>query len=291
MTIKEALYKACLLLKPITPDAFLEAEILLRYILEVERTKLFTQGETTLSPQQEENFWSLIRRRLNHEPIPYITGHREFYGLDFYVNPHTLIPRPESELLVERAIELSAQFSSPLLVADIGTGCGAIALSLALNLPQAQIYAIDISPEALQVAEQNCQRYHLEERVHFLLGDMLSPLPHPVHIIVANLPYIPTEEIPHLPPEVRLFEPLAALNGGKDGLEKIKALLSQAPSKLRKGGYLLMEIGQGQGERVKDLAKTFFADTSIELCHDLSGVPRIIQVGLMEQNNVINFTI
>lgn len=283
MSIKEALYKAFHILKPISQDAFLEAEILIRHILGIGRAELFSHWEKALSPEKEKEFWTLIHRRLNYEPIPYIVGHREFYGLDFYVTPDTFIPRPESELLVERAIELSALFTPEVSIADVGTGCGAIAISLAFNLPQAKIYAIDISPKALEVAERNLKRYKVEGRVHLLLGDFLSPLPQPVNIIIANLPYIPTSEIPSLPPEVRLFEPIIALDGGEDGLEKLRQFLLQVPGRLQKGGYLLIEIGAGQGEKVKRLITNYLPSAKVEIIPDLAGIPRIVQVVLTKQ--------
>ncbi|MQY67051.1 MAG: peptide chain release factor N(5)-glutamine methyltransferase, partial [Dehalococcoidia bacterium] len=232
-------------------DAPLEAELLLRHTLNINRTQLYLDLEHELSPQDEKAFGELVERRLGGEPTAYITRHREFYGLDFYVNPHTLIPRPESELLVETALRLAQD--RPSTIADIGTGCGAIAVSLALELPGAKIYAIDISAAALEVAAINCQRHGVAGRVQLLQGDMLEPIAEPVDLIVANLPYVQRAEIA---PDN--FEPLIALDGGAGGTESIARLCHQARSKLADGGSMLLEIGQGQSESITGLLDSLF---------------------------------
>ena len=212
-------------------DASLESELLLRHTLEISRAQLYSNLNYELRPEEDETFWQLIKRRLGGEPTAYITGHREFYGFDFYVDPNVLIPRPESELLVEKALNL-AQNHRVTTIAEIGTGCGAIAISLALNLPQTRIYATDISAPALKVALCNCQKHEVTNRICLLQGDMLDPLPEPVDLIVANLPYVKESE---LSPTVHSanFEPLLALNGGSDGLEKMRQLCLQVSDKLR----------------------------------------------------------
>ena len=275
MTLKQALHRARhILAENNVEDAPLECELLLRHVLKISRTQLYLDLEQGLSPQQEQNFWRLLQRRLNGEPTAYITGHREFYGLDFYVDPNVLIPRPESELLVETALGL-AQNHPLLTIADIGTGCGAIAISLALGLPQARIYATDISATALEVALVNCQKHGVADRVHLLQGNLLEPLPEPVDLIVANLPYVRKSKL------APRFEPRLALDGGSDGRERIHQLCRQADSKLRAGGSLLLEIGQGQRKAVTALLHHLFPEGKIEVMPDLSGIDRVVSLSLI----------
>ena len=227
MTVKQTLSRAReALTAGNIEESSLESELLLRHVLQIDRVKLYQELNRILNPEEKAKFWSLIERRLNHEPIAYITGHREFYGLDFYVNPGVLIPRPESELMVEIAID-RARNRETSIVADIGTGCGAIAISLAISLPRARIYAADISTAALKVALLNCQRHGVEDRIRLLCGDLLEPLSGPVDLIIANLPYVREPELPGV--DTYGFEPALALNGGPDGLEQ-------------KGGCVLRQV-------------------------------------------------
>jgi release factor glutamine methyltransferase len=252
-------------------DAPLESELLLRHILEISQVKLYQDPEGEIKPSQEEKFWALVKRRLSGEPSAYITGHRELYGLDFYVDSRVLIPRPESELLVEKALAL-AQTHPAAAIAEIGTGSGAIAISLSLNLPRAKIYATDISEAALKVALSNCQRHGVADRVHLLQGDMLEPLPEAVDIIVANLPYVSQAELCRLSD----FEPELALDGGTDGLAQIEKLCRQASGKLHPQGFLLLEIGQGQEKAVTALLRRLFPSAGIEIVPDLSNIVRVV---------------
>lgn len=254
-------------------DTRLEAELLLRHILNINRTQLYIDLESELSPQDEKAFEELVERRLNGEPTAYITGHREFYGREFHVNQNTLIPRPESELLVETALDLT-QDRQLHTIADIGTGCGAIAVSLALELPRTRIYAIDISAPALAVASINCQRYSVANIVRLLQGDMLEPLPEPVDLIIANLPYVRDCEL------TPTFEPTIALDGGAEGTEKIVKLCRQAKDKLAEGGSILLEIGQGQSRKIIGLLHQLFPSGAIEVAKDLSGVERVVRLSL-----------
>jgi len=260
-------------------DASLESELLLRHALKMSRVQLYLDLSRELSPEQEETFCHLIKRRLNGEPTAYITGHREFYGLDFYVDPNVLIPRPESELLVEKALNLAHQHTIST-IAEIGTGCGAIAISLALNLPEAKIYATDISAPALKVALFNCQKHGVVNRICLLQGDMLDPLPEPADLIVANLPYVKESELPRTGPVS--FEPIVALNGGSAGLEKLRQLCQQSGSKLRPQGCLLLEIGQGQGKAVTTFLRSLFPSATAEIIPDLSGIERGVSLCLTQ---------
>jgi release factor glutamine methyltransferase len=270
-------------------DASVEAELLLGHILGISKTQLYIEPERSLTSVETEHLRRLVRRRLDHEPAAYILGHCEFYGIDFYIDCHTFIPRPETELLVEKAVEL-AQCISPqgkrITIADVGTGCGAIAISLALALPQAKIYATDISASALQVAEMNCRRHAVSSQVELLQGNLLEPLSQPVDMIVANLPYIKSCEFKDLSPEVRNFEPTTALAGGEDGLGKIQQILEQMPGKFNYGGCFLLEIGQGQGRMVTSLINSYFPQASMELIPDLGGIERVVKVGLQVRKSV-----
>ena len=260
-------------------DAPLDSELLLRHVLGISRTQLYMDLDHELAPADEETFRRLVERRWQGEPSAYITGHREFYGLDFYVDDSVLIPRPESELLVERAISL-ARNRLITTVAEVGTGCGAIAISLALNLPEARIYATDISARALEVARFNCQRHGVMDRICLLQGDLLDPLPQPVGLIIANLPYVRESELPRNGP--LSFEPVLALDGGPDGVAEIGRLCHQVGNKLHPGGCLLLEIGQGQVEAVVAILHKVFPRTQIEVSLDFGGIERVVSMCLTQ---------
>ena len=284
MILREALQSATQTLRRAgIADASVEAELLLGHVLGMSKTQLYTEPERSLTSVETEQLCHLVRRRLDHEPTAYILGHCEFYGIDFYIDYHTFIPRPETELLLEQAVELAHHISQQgkrITIADVGTGCGAIAISLALALPQAKIYATDISAPALQVAEMNCRRHAVNSRVELLQGNLLEPLSQPVDMIVANLPYIKSCEFKDLSPEIRNFEPTTALAGGEEGLGKIQQVLEQMPGKLNYGGCFLLEIGKGQGREVTSLIKSYFPQASIELISDLGDIERVVKVGL-----------
>ena len=286
MILGEALQSAAqTLLRKGIDDASAEAEILLGHVLGMSKTQLYTETERGLASSEIKHLWCLVQRRLDHEPTAYILGHCEFYGTDFYVDCHTLIPRPETELLVEKAVELAQRIFHPgkqTTIADIGTGCGAIVVSLAIALPQAKIYATDISASALRVAEINCQRHAVNSQVELLQGNLLEPLPQSVDMVIANLPYIKNYEFKDLSPEIRNFEPTIALAGGKNGMDKIQQMLEQMPEKLKHRACFLLEIGQGQGEMVTSLINSYFPQASIELIPDLGGIERVVKVILME---------
>jgi release factor glutamine methyltransferase len=278
MTAKQVLARARSVLGAASiEDAPFEAELLLRDTLKIDRVQLYLDFDLELSPKQQESYWQRIERRLNHEPAAYIVGHREFYGLDFLVDSGVLIPRPESEMLVDRALELTRNRTLSA-IAEVGTGCGAIAISLALNLPHTTIYATDISAAALRVARRNCRRHGMTDRVFLVDGDMLDPLPGSVDLIVANLPYVRQSELTGTGPLTR--EPRLALDGGPDGLQKIRRLCLQAGSKLNPGGGLLLEIGQGQAEAITAFLHNVFPSPEIELVPDLSGIERVVSITL-----------
>jgi release factor glutamine methyltransferase len=263
-------------------DARLEAEILLMHTLRVGRAQLYLELERELPPPLAEKFWHLVRRRSRHEPIAYILNSCEFFGLDFYVDPRVLIPRPESELLVEKALELALGRSNPssTAIAEVGTGSGAIAIAIATHLPGAEIYATDISPAALQVASINCRRHRVENRIRLLQGDMLQPLPEPIDLIIANPPYIRDSDLSLLQPEIRNFEPQIALAGGKEGLGRIKGLLTEVRDKLHPRGSILIELGKGQAQAVLSLVEDLLTGSEAKFAADLGGIDRVLQITL-----------
>lgn len=285
MTIKEALTRARqVLIDNNIEDAPLESEILLRHALNFSRVQLYQEIYRQLTAEQESAFWCLIERRLSHEPTAYITGHCEFYGLDFHVDPRVLIPRSGTELLVEEALKFadahSAKKETPYLIAEVGTGSGAVAIVLARHLPQARIYASDISAPVLEVAAVNCRRHGVEGQVELLLCDMLEALPEPVDLIVANLPYIRDKEMEELSPEIRLFEPRIALAGGEDGLDKVRRLCRQVGGKLKPGGSLLMEIGLGHSEGLTNSLRTLYPSAKVKAIPDFGGIERVVSLTL-----------
>ena len=278
MTLKQVLDQARqIFVAKRIEDALLEGEILLRHTLKTDRAGLYSGLDRELGADQKDVFWNLVQRRVSGEPAAYITGHREFYGLEFYIDHRVLIPRPETELLVEKALEL-AQAQTVAAVADIGTGCGAIAISLARHLPRLKIYASDVSADALEVARINCQKHGVVDRIQLRHGDMLEPLTEPIDLIVANLPYVTGEEISRS--VLADFEPLIALDGGADGLDKIKQLCEQATDKLSHDGGMLLEIGLGQSRPVVSLIHRHFPSASVEVIPDLQGIERVISLCL-----------
>ena len=265
-------------------DSRSEARMLVGYATNLSPVQIYTEPQQILSPEEEEGLQGLLRRRLQHEPTAYILKHREFYGIDFYVDSRVLIPRPETEIAVEAALEWarsrSLDLKRRLLVADIGTGCGAIAISLALNLPLSKVYATDLSSAALQVARLNCQRHRVTGQITLLSGNLLQPLPEPVDLIVANLPYIKNPELADLSPEIAEFEPGIALDGGESGLDCIEQLLEQAANKVKAGGCLLLEIGQNQDKEVSRLIRSCLHGANFEFIMDFSAINRTVKIDL-----------
>lgn len=252
------------------------------HTLQQDRTWLFTHSGTLLSPAQIAAFQQQVARRNQREPVAYIVQQRAFFGLDFWVTPDVLVPRPETELLVETALELAQQHPSgaPLALADVGTGSGCIAVALARHLPQARVWASDISPAALAVARKNAALHGVAQRITFTKGDLLTGLPNALDLIVSNPPYVAQAVVasPDTMPEVRLFEPRLALDGGPSGLEVIERLLAQAATRLQPAGSLLVEIGFDQGQAVHALAKQYFPAATVRIKPDLAGLDRLLVV-------------
>ncbi|HVU66080.1 MAG TPA: peptide chain release factor N(5)-glutamine methyltransferase [Ktedonobacteraceae bacterium] len=264
----------------------LDAQVLLGAVLDKERSYLYMYPEQELSPAEEERWQRLLARRAQGEPVAYLLGHRDFYGLDFTVDQRVLIPRPETELLVEEALAICQRAlnngHSPV-VADIGTGSGAIPISIAVHEPRLPfIYACDVSPDALAVARLNSQRHQVGERVRLLQGDLLEPLPEPVDLLLANLPYVGTDEQSAMTPDVVNYEPHLALFSGTEGLELLTRLLNEAAHgrKLRADAILLLEIGFRQREALTSLAHSLWSNAHITCLRDYAGWDRLLRIEL-----------
>lgn len=283
MKLKEAIYQGeSLLTKQHIADARLNCECLLEHVLHIGRADLYTKLDEALTPPEEREFGVLLKRRLAHEPLDYILKQCYFYGIKYHIDPRALIPRPESELLIEEARVFAASYfptGSLVGIADVGTGSGVLAITLARLFWGAKVYATDISPAALAVAEINCRRYGVSDRVSLLKGDLLEVLPEPVNIMVANLPYVRRGDIVGLMPEIREFEPLVALDGGEDGLDKVRRFLPQCRDKVTSPGIILLEVGLGQAQQVKTTAEGCFSSKSIiEIIPNLGGIERVVRI-------------
>ena len=254
-------------------ESAFEAEILLRYTLKTDRATFFASLDHPLSSTEYGIFQDVIGRRSGGEPTAYITGHREFYGLDFQVAPEVLIPRPETELLVETALSWCADYGYRT-VADIGTGSGAIAVSLAVNDPGLTLIATDISPKALEIARENSRRHDVENRISFQQGDLFSALAQPVDLVCANLPYVPRPEL--VPGGILRFEPETALDGGPEGTDVLLEFCRRAPFYIKPGGGLLMEIGFGQSPVITAALQDGFPTATVYLAKDLAGIERLV---------------
>jgi len=260
-------------------ESRLEAEILLAHVLKKDRVYLYANYEAPVNPAERAIYKEYIKRRIKSEPIAYITGHKEFMSLDFEVSPEVLIPRPETELLVETVIKIARGLNSPR-IADVGTGSGAIAVSLAYYLDQAQIYATDISPLALEIARRNAMRHNADidfqesDLLETLLGSQTEGELRLFDIIVANLPYVAETEREKLDPQVRDFEPHLALFAGKDGLDLYRRLIPQVRVLLREGATLLFEIDPRQAHLIPAILSGF---SDIRILQDAAGRERVVQ--------------
>jgi release factor glutamine methyltransferase len=268
------------------PNPRLDGEVLLADTLGCSRIELYLRYDQPITSEELDRFREAIRRRSRREPLAYITGIKEFWSLPFHVTPRVLIPRPETELLVEKALDLVHSRlqpnSIPLSILEIGTGCGAIAISLAVELrDRIKITATDFSPDALDLARANARTLDVEGIVKFQEGDLFEPLDHgdsPFSMILSNPPYIPSHEIQNLAPEVRNHEPLEALDGGTDGLAVIGHILNKAPEWLDDGGVLLMEIGDGQRISIEPCLQGSPVWKSWDWLRDLQGKDRVLVV-------------
>ncbi len=287
-TIKDALdYGTNVLTKAGLENARLDTQLLLVHILGVERAMLYAHPERQLTDEQEQQFHLLLARREHGEPVAYLVGHKEFYGLDFLVDSRVLIPRPETELLVEAALSVIGQMfdaGRTPIVADIGTGSGAIPIALAVEEPRLPyLYATDISADALDVARLNCQRHHVEQRVRLLQGDLVAPLPEPVDVLTANLPYVGTNEMDVLTRDVQAYEPHLALFSGVHGLDMLYRFLREVRhiSVLKERAVMVLEIGYQQRESLISLLRELWPQAVVTFRKDYAGWDRVLQVNLM----------
>ena len=268
-------------LRPVSETASLDAQLLLAHVLGANRSWVLAHPEATLTEEQQFALEAGARRLEAGEPLPYLLGQWEFYGLDFIVTPAVLIPRPETELLVEQALgwlhsRYSAETIGACRAADIGCGSGCVAIALAKNFPGLAVTAADLSPEALAVARRNVARHGLDGQVTLAQADLLPEAPPIFDLICANLPYIPTARLAELP--VARWEPHLALDGGPDGLELIRRLLGQATGRLVRPGLLLLEIESSQGKAAGQLARDIFPAASVEVLVDTAGLDRLLIV-------------
>lgn len=283
LTVQEALRAARSRLSAVSEHPALDAQTLLAGLTGRSRAWLMAHPEADLPPQEAEFVTKAILLLENGEPLPYILGEWEFFGLRFAVTPAVLIPRPETELIVEQALAWLQEHPERRRGADVGTGSGCIAVSLAVHCAGLEVAATDVSVEALRVAEQNARRHGVEASVRLVAGDLLERVEGPVDLICANLPYIPTETLRGL--GVSRREPVLALDGGPDGLRLIRRLLRQAGGKLAEGGLLLCEIEAGQGEAALRLAREAFPKAGVRVLKDLADLDRLVRIEAGTENS------
>jgi release factor glutamine methyltransferase len=272
------------------PSPTLAVELLLMHALHRDRTWLYTHPETELDASAAREYFALIARRAAGEPTQYLTGKQEFWGLEFEVNPDVLIPRPETEHVVEvalerlgaRGIKINMRTGEPspaLRIADVGTGSGCLTVALAYELPHAEIFATDISAGALEVARRNAERHSVADRVRFFEGDLLGPVPfytRSYDLIVSNPPYVAEDEAATLAREVREHEPHAALFGGPSGIEIYERLIKQAGELLGSGGVLVLELGYNSAQRIRAILVAQRHWVNVSVTNDLAGIPRVL---------------
>jgi len=280
------------------PDANIEAEYLLSHALDCKRAELHLKHASHISYNALQKFIDFVERRIKREPSQYILGEQEFWGLPFKVTKDVLIPRPETEVLVEEAVKTVRSQESEVrsqntkihyselrtpdskLILDLCTGSGCIAISLAKEIPNSRVFAVDISEKALDVARENAERYDVADRITFLSGDLFEPLNGlniKADIIVSNPPYISRKMLQELQPEVKDYEPQAALYGGEDGMDFYRKIIADAPAYLAKGGYLMLEMGYRQAGKIKNLIEQNNGFEDIDIKKDFAGIERIIK--------------
>jgi len=265
-------------LAQVSDSAGLDSQVLLAHVLHKSRAWILAHPETQLTSEQEAQIESATQRLIQGTPLPYVLGHWEFFGLEFMITPDVLIPRPETELLVENALEWLHQYPDHRFVLDAGTGSGCIAISLASQIQDLHVIATDISIPAIQVARHNASEIGVSPRVECIHADLFPPTQMWFDLISANLPYIPTEKLHSLP--IYGKEPEVALDGGWDGLNPIRRLLDSAPNWISPDGLILVEIESSQGQSASTLAKRSFPKADIQILPDLAGLDRLLRVQL-----------
>jgi release factor glutamine methyltransferase len=272
VSLHQALTSGTDQLSDITAQPRRDAELLLLHVIQRDRAYLLAHPDAVITPEEEAQYYEWLRRRAAHEPIQYIVGEQEFFGLTFSVTPNVLIPRPETEHLVE-ALLARVPHDRPLRIADVGTGSGAIAVALAHALPLARLTAVDVSEAALTLARRNAETHRVADRVRFLKSDLLSAVAgQRFDAVVSNPPYVAEADRASLEPQVRDYEPASALFAGPTGLDMYERLIPQAFEALRLSGWLLMEIGLGQSDA---LARLLSGWDNVSFVDDLQGIPRV----------------
>lgn len=260
-------------------DSRLEADVLWMTALDVDRAQLYARLHDAPAEARAAAAEALTARRLTREPLAYVTGRREFYGLELIIRPGVLVPRPETETLVEEALAvLSRRPEPPTAVADVGCGSGAVAVALAAHLPGVTVHAVDRSPLAVELTRANAHRHGVARRVRVHEGDLAAPLPQTVDLIAANLPYVRSDELLTLDPEVSVFEPAEALDGGADGLDLVRRLIVEAHAHLKPGGALLLELDPRQMDTASAFAAKAMPHSRQRSVRDLSGRERVLVV-------------
>ena len=286
MTVLEVLNRAAALFKEQRiRNPRLNAELLVAHTLNLSREGLYTHLQDPVGEREKEEAGQLVQRRLSGEPLQYIIGHQQFWSVDLQVDPRVLIPRPDTEVLVEQALEVLSKIDrgGVSTVLEIGTGSGAIAIVLASEVKGVFVVATDLSYEALRLARSNAERAGVRDRISFVTGDLFCPLRYleekeqPFDLIVSNPPYIVRSEIGKLEREVKEFEPAVALDGGEDGLDFHRKIVFGSPQYLRPGGWLVLEVGQSQAGEVCEMMERTDSFDSLERIRDLSGIERVVR--------------
>ncbi|MCX8037817.1 MAG: peptide chain release factor N(5)-glutamine methyltransferase [Candidatus Sumerlaeia bacterium] len=260
-------------------NARFEAELLLAHVLSVPRAAFYSGREQSLKPQQESVFWKLVKRRGAGEPVAYLTGEKEFYSLPFEINRSVLVPRPETEWVVDAALEVlreKGKSSANTTFFDVGTGSGVIAVALLVNLAGCRGWASDVSAPALELARRNAKRHGVDDRLTFLRADLFGDSDAVVDVVVSNPPYVAESERAELSASVLNYEPHEALFGGPDGLDVIRRLIAHAPRHLKSGGTLVFEIGYGKAPAVRQILVADGRWGEIDIRNDLAGIPRVV---------------
>jgi len=265
-------------LKPLSETWTLDAQVLLAHVLGKPRSWVMAHPEARLSEDKAQSFQEALQRLAAGTPLPYLIGRREFYGLDFEVNPSVLIPRPETEHLVEAALQWLKEHPARRKAADVGTGSGCIAVTLAKSCADLRLLALDVSWGALQTARRNARNHAVQGRIAFVQADLLAPVRERFDLLCANLPYGSRAHLPPAPPAAVEGEPRLAMQGGEDGLDLIRRFLRTAPACVAAGGLVLLEIEAFQGEAMRRLARQHFPGAGVEVRRDLAGLDRLVVV-------------